>query len=366
MKQGQTERLKAQRKGNYLMLTGSLRGKTVRCFIDSGANAHAFGFEAAGRLGMVGPDAVDVRGGGAGAEVTMKLFSLSGLTLGRLALAESRAVAVPFPEELELIDGVLGYPLFAQYVVTLDYADEIVTLTPPETFQPPKAAIALPLQLNNGMAQIEVKLDGRKLRVDLDTGDGGILTLNAPYVAKNKVIDAYPKAVTVPTGKSVGGLTYGRLARARELQMGPFRMSQPVVALSESKAGAEANEKSDGRMGAEIFSRFTVHFDYTRKKLYLEPNARLRDPFIFNRAGVLIQREGKKWVVLAVMPGSEAEKAEIKAGDQLLAVNGKEARQLGDFLIRDLFRGDVGRPIELTLGSVEKPRTIKLILRDLL
>lgn len=367
MRQTRQQTIAARRKGEYLFFEGALKGKTLTLLVDSGANAHAFNLKTMAALALLPASSKTLQGDGAGARVTMQTFPLQGLTLGRATLASTTAVAVPFPEELTA-DGVLGYPLFAEYVVTLNHRNPVLTLTPHGTFVPPKNAVALPLRLRNGFALVEVTVDGQRAWLEIDTGDGGSLTFNAPFVRKKRRIEAYPKALVLPTGKGVGGVTYGRVARTKELRLGPFTLPQPLLNLAESKEGAESDEKVDGRIGMEILSRFTTHLDYRRQKLYLEPTANLKAPFPFSRTGLFVHRKDGKYRVLTVLPNSPATEAGIVEDEEVLEIAGKATRTLDAFALQAIVRQPVGTRLMLLLrrSASESPRQITLTLRDLL
>ena len=133
---------------------------------------------------------------------------------------------MPLPPSLGC-DGLLGYPLFAQFVVTLDYAGSTVTLSPPERFSPPPGAALLPLKIEGNIAQAQIEVDGLTCWVELDTGSSGELDLNAPFVETNKLRERYPKRIAMPTGLGVGGVSYGETARAEKLQLAPTGWTSP-------------------------------------------------------------------------------------------------------------------------------------------
>ena len=356
----------AYRQGNYLYLVAQHKSRRVVLCVDSGSGIHVLTPATAIRLGLLAPDAAPRNVTGTAATVAALQLRLSQLTLGGIPLTDTEAVAVPLPASLGC-EGLLGYPLFAQFVVALDYITNTVTLTPPESFTTPLGAASLPLKLEGNVPQIQIELDGLACWVELDTGSSGELDLNAPFVDANKLRERYPKRISMPTGLGVGGVSYGEAARAERLQLGPYRLDKPLIKLSQQRTGADASARAAGRLGAEVLARFTVTFDYSHKRLYLSPNGHLKDPFLFTRSGLLPIYEASEWRVFAILPDSPASEAGIEAGDQILTVDGRSANKLTLFTLSDLLRRAPGTKIPLLLRAPSgRTRRVKITLRELL
>jgi len=68
--------------------------------------------------------------------------------------------------------------------------------------------------------------------------------------------------------------------RANAVKLGSFTLKNVPVQLSLDTEGAGASEENDGLIGGEIFHRFKVTLDYSRKRMILEPNKSFNDPYI--------------------------------------------------------------------------------------
>ena len=359
-------RIPAIRQGNYLFLDARVGERRVVLCLDSGAGIHVLTPEAAIRLGLLPPDAVKRSVTGTAATVAAQQIHLSRLSVSGMAMATTEAVALALPPSLGC-DGLLGYPLFAQFVVTLDYAASMITLSAPEGFTAPVGSVSLPLKLDGNIPQTQIELDGLACWVELDTGSSGELDLNAPFVETNKLRERYSKRIAMPTGIGVGGVSYGEAARAETLQIGPYRLAKPLIKLSQQKSGADASARTAGRLGGEILSRFTVTFDYAHKRLYLTPNSRLTDPFIFTRSGLLPIYEESTWKIFGVLPDSPASEAGVTADDQILTVDGRSANKLTIYTLSELLRRSPGTLVVLLLRAPSgRTRRVKLTLRELL
>ena len=69
------------------------------------------------------------------------------------------------------------------------------------------------------------------------------------------------------------------------MQFGRVIIDDPPVGLSQDTEGGGASEENDGLIGGEIFRRFKVILDYSRKQMILEPNKSFNDPYDVESGG---------------------------------------------------------------------------------
>jgi carboxyl-terminal processing protease len=73
------------------------------------------------------------------------------------------------------------------------------------------------------------------------------------------------------------------------------------------------------------------------------------------------EREGKfATYILSVFPGTSAERAGLKFGDRIVAVNGRPVEDAGSKVIRDLMRGPKGTAVSMTFERAGKTFTVSL------
>jgi hypothetical protein len=360
-----------ERLGEYFYVPVKIKDQPARLVLDSGAGAHCLTPEAARRLGLLTAtpdDGPKVRAVGTAGAVDVQRLTTGEIEMGTARLKEGLALAVPLPPVLEA-DGILGYDLFQQYVVTMDYANGKVTLTPPKDFQPSPDAVALPLRIPRRIPQVEVTIDGISCWVDVDTGSSGHIDLNTPFVEKNKLRDKYTKRIQTPVGRGVGGVTYGEVTRGESLTLGTFTLARPILQLSQQKTGADAKDDVAGRIGSAILSRFVVTFDYSRGKMYLTKAAKGFDaPFQYNRTGIVADKADFYFDIIHVTPGGPGADAGIQVGDQVLAIDGISVAKIPSYQMRDRFRAAPGTTVRLTVRRKDSKdaREVTITLRDLL
>jgi membrane-associated protease RseP (regulator of RpoE activity) len=124
-----------------------------------------------------------------------------------------------------------------------------------------------------------------------------------------------------------------------------------------------------GILGGEILRRFTVIFDYSRRRMILEPNAHFDQPHDHDKSGLLWRAVGKSFnsfKVFQVIDNSPAAEAGLREGDTLEAVNGAPAASLTLEQLRRNFAQAEGTEYTLRISREGKPAETKLRLRRLL
>gem|GEM_PF-3973765 len=91
-------------------------------------------------------------------------------------------------------------------------------------------------------------------------------------------------------------------------------------------------------LGAGYLQNFLVTIDYPRDVLYLKPYGDRHPESEFLSYGFGISKEQAKTIVTGVWKGSAADKAGLSVGDELVAVDGKEATGISFFAFMQLMK----------------------------
>jgi len=329
--------------GNTTFVQVRVNGSGPYSFIlDTGALASTISPDVVAKLGLPSREGGVAHGaGGAVAasrvpDVTLTVgdAALSGLELGSFPMTAIENSAG------RRIDGVLGAEVFQRYVVELDYLKPEMTLYEPKGFSAAGRGKGLPLSFHDNHPYVHagVELPGGK-RIEgefvIDSGSSFPLILLPSFIEEHGLRDTVP-APLVSTGRGVGGefpLPIGRIAA---LRLGAATLTLPVTALPSE--GWFAREGNVGNIGGAVLRRFRVTFDYSRKRVYLQPNERFAQPFEFDMSGLVLVTEGPEFSVRRVqkvLPGTPAELAGISAGDEIVSLDGKPASELRLPEIRD-------------------------------
>ncbi|MDX2248038.1 MAG: aspartyl protease family protein [Bacteroidia bacterium] len=259
--------------------------------------------------------------------------------------------------------GIIGFEVFRQFVVEINYTQKYVKLYNPFKYKPHRKSTAIPIEIRKAKPYVTATLTdhrGHNIKSQwlLDTGASQAVSLfdddlPLPYPS----VDAY-------LGMGLSGNVYGKLGRIQEFSLGEFSFQDVIAGYPEANSinMIDTVDTWYGNLGAEIISRFHVAFDYTRGYVYLRKNNLYKKEFFYNISGLELLTMGNnydQYVISYVRPNSPAEEAGIEVNDQIVGINGFTADQLNiDELYGTLSRQN-GKVVSLRLKRQEKIVKVK-------
>jgi Aspartyl protease/PDZ domain len=362
-----------------IFLTARVNGSEPLSFLfDTGASLTVINEPRAVALGMTLRDNRRITGGDGG-EGTMNFAFAKGVAidLGDARFAPDQVGVTSFALTEKFLghpmDGVLGVDFISRYVVEIDYAGKTLTLYEPKAYHAGRADATgetLPLRMINGYPCVSarLKLPGREaldLVFGIDTGGGGSsMGLNSPLVTRRKLIESMPKVVP-GFAAGVSGESPLVDGRAESLTLGRVAILNPTVGFSRATKGAYSWADFDGFLGSEIWRRFRVTLDYSRKQMRLEPNDSLRDPFESDMSGLILVADGadfKTFRISQVRSDSPAAAAGLREGDVLLAIDDQPVSMFTLFQLKQIFKQD-GREVLLLVRRGEEQLQVRFRLK---
>ncbi len=222
--------------------------------------------------------------------------------------------------------GIIGYDLFSQFVVEINYLHKYIQLYDAFTYKVKRKHKEIPLMMRHGKPYVEatmtdyrgVKFEGKWL---LDTGSSNAIALF------EEDLPLPPESIPAFLGKGLSGNVYGRMAKAPSFQIGEFVFEEVIAGYPDSSSlNLQVSDSVwYGNIGAEILSRFHVTFDYFRNRVYLRKVPGFKEPFEYNVSGIEIVSRGDafdQFVISYVRPSSPAADAGVLEGDEILSLNG--------------------------------------------
>ncbi len=235
------------------------------------------------------------------------------------------------------VHGIIGFNLFKDYIVEINYSTEKITLYKPEyyKYRDRKKDIIMPLYFENNKPFVHTKIvtddmkDVRvKLLVDMGTSDAIWLSENS-----NKGISIPQNHIETFLGKGLGGDLYGIKGRIDAIWVGPIFLPKPIVAYPNSEMINRLISENDrnGTVGAEILRRFLVTVDYRNKRLTLRPTRKVKESFNYNMSGMEIINPMPGMPIFTISnirENSPAYLAGLKVNDQILWINSNSNRKM--------------------------------------
>jgi hypothetical protein len=355
---------------NHIIIEVVVNGVPARAIFDTGGRT-VLTPELAQRLGLTTSGHVRAEGAGAGS-VGASLVQLRSLALGPIVLKEQPAVVIPLPRGIthataRPVEMIVGYEIFRKFVTTFDYPKNTVRLIPTEGYIAPPGSVGIPISFEVTAPVVAGTIDGIPAKFVIDTGSGSALTLHSPFVAAHQMQQRFHTVGEMVVGRGVGGYVRGIVARGGDLTLGPERIHSPLVLLSTDAAGAGASHSIDGNVGGALLAPYAVTFDYERHRMYLAGPVGPERPTIFSRSGVYAVRDDPRfYLVIDVLANGPAASAGMKAGDRIIAIDGKPATEIEGEAWRAIVAGPPGTAHSLTLERDAMRLEVILTLRDLI
>ncbi|AKQ46114.1 hypothetical protein TH63_11500 [Rufibacter radiotolerans] len=273
------------------------------------------------------------------------------------------------------VNGIIGFPLFQNFVVEMDYANKIMTLYKPGKYPERKArkSTMVPLTIEDAKPYVNVKAvfpDGQKfpMRLIVDSGMSSCLLLYTPTLPGVKLPDKRIKAFL---GRGLNGEIHGEITRIKALELGEYTLKNPPASFPDTVSirYALSLNNRNGNLGADVLQRFKVVFDYQKSRMLLRPTSKLRDPFVYNLSGLelITPIPGFNFYTVSdVLPDSPAEKAGLRAGDAIISINGEACLEKSFSEVLDLFQNKPGRKLTLKVSRQMKEFNTTLHLQDLI
>ena len=375
LKTAGSARLPFEYRSHHVWLRAAVNGGPPANFIfDTGAGITVIDSAYASYVGLMSAGKLQAQGGGATGNASFATVDTLRVVAGDdgIELRDVKVAVVNVSSDLAPFfwrdcAGIIGFNVIGQFVTRVDYDDRLVSLFDPKAFTHDGKGSAIPMTLAGNVPVVHIKVDGAfegEARVDI--GSPAMLDLHTPFVKKNDLLSKVRNSVATTAG-SIGGTFESRLARMNSIEIGPYRIADPIVGLSTVDRGLLASEDYAGNVGNELLDRFTITLDYERRQIWLEPGAGYRERQSFSRLGAGFVKYGDEVRALQVIPGSPAAVAGLKDGDVVKTVNGRLASALDpDELQRQFEHDKPGTKVTLVVMHEGRPTTHTVKLRDIL
>jgi hypothetical protein len=227
------------------------------------------------------------------------------------------------------VEGLVGFDFFEKFIVEVDYESKVIRLFDPKTYRYSGGGESIPIIVDqdarNPFFMAEITVPGaapqlRKLLIDTGSNDA----LDDSFVAQS----------TGPKVEIVGGVGLGKEFKINVAKVSRLRLGGVSFDDVDAVAGGVA------LIGGEVLRRFTVIFDFAHSRMILEPNAHLKDAFLFDASGVTLRLvpDSGDFSVHSVMQGSPASEAGLHEDDLIQSIDGLPSERLTLPQVQSIFR----------------------------
>jgi hypothetical protein len=166
----------------------------------------------------------------------------------------------------------------------------------------------------------------------VDLGAGLNLLFSKRYAQESGVLDLQRKR-WIKSGEGIGGRIDMELTTLRSARIGPYRFRNVPISIFEDTYNVTNYPAWAGLIGNDLLRRFNVILNYPKKEIHLTPNRFLADPFDYSYSGLELYLIENKIRLGYLAPGSPAEVAGLRLGDEVIAVNKNFSGILNEYKI---------------------------------
>ncbi len=377
------------------MIPVEVNGVSLTFLLDTGVSSTMmFSLSEVDSLELNNAKSIRLRGLGEGGSIPALKSDHNRLKIGN-ATDVNHSLYVVFDKSLSLskrmgvpIHGIIGYDFFKNLVVKTNYNTRKLYFYNPETYNSKvcKKCEVFDLTFDNKKPYVNVtnfyddETYEHTLLIDSGSSD-------AIWLFDNSILENHHENKWFEDflGQGLSGDIFGKRSKIPRMRIGDFEMKNIKTAFPDegSTENIKLFEERDGSIGGELLNRFTIIMDYPSKKMSLKKNNKFKDPFHYNMSGLTIKHDGvvlvknkrdyfkssdnndidgatsitfsssfefslvPKYIVSELRIDSPADDADIRAGDEIISINGKQTHYYNLHEIIGLFSSKANKRITL-------------------
>ena len=397
----QSDKVKFKLINNLIIVPVEINGITLSFIVDSGVSKPIiFNFlNVSDTLKIKNTETIFLRGLGEGEPVkalksTNNIFKMGdaiNLNQDLYAVYDSN---LNFAPRLGIpVHGIVGYDLFKDLVIEINYANKYLRLTQPEIFRYKKCKKCerFNLEFYNNKPYINVEAEINKntipLKLLIDSGGSDALWLfeddSLGITCNNTFFNDF-------LGHGLSGSVYGKRSKIDVFSLKSFQLKNANVAFPDSSSISFARNHKDrnGSLAGNILKRFNIIFDYQKAIITIKANHFFKEQFSYNKSGIELAHQGLRLVqevdnsilnknrgglannvssnnnkividtqyklslkpaytIVELREHSPAHKVGLLIGDIIISINGRASHNFSLQQITEMFYQEAGKKIRL-------------------
>ncbi|MEP0131331.1 MAG: aspartyl protease family protein [Eudoraea sp.] len=306
------------------------------------------------------------------------------------------------------IHGIIGYDLFRDFVVEINYSSEYIKFHDPEFYKEKEntKSQTLPLSIRRNKAYIEGSVglnttNDVPVKLLIDTGSSDSVWL---FKDEGKGLGIPEQNYQDFLGQGLNGSIFGKRTKVNKINLGKFALKDAKAAFPDMETFSSTSVitgNRNGSIGGAILKRFNIVFNYPAKEITLKKNRHFSAPFQYNMCGLQLQHNGVRYIAdriadsrgvvmnsektfgnvqilmenqtrLSLVPeiivsgiraGSPAEEAGLQEGDIILAVNGKRIHSYKLQEVMKMLNEKEGKRIKVLIERYNKDLLFSFVLK---
>lgn len=410
------EKVRFELINNLIIIPMEINGAQLSFILDSGVSKPIlFNLTNQDSLQLRNVSEISIRGLGEGEPIKAlsskgNFFKLKGIKNYSQQLYVVLDKDMNFSPSLGIpIHGIIGYDLFRDFVVDINYNTKVIRFYDPDqyAFKPHKKSQRLPISITKNKAYLEGQVSLREqedipVKLLVDTGSSDALWL---FQDPKKGLGIPDKNYDDFLGRGLNGEIFGKRTKVNHIKIGAFSLADAKAAFPNESSFSAIKNLGDrnGSVGGEILKRFNIVFNYPKNEVFIRKNSLFKEPFQYNMSGLELQHNGLRYIAqriadsrgvvrneerafgdvqillenttrLSLVPeivvsgirvGSPAAEAGLQEGDVILAVNGKQVHQYKLQEVMKMINERKGKRIRLLIERYNKDLSFSFVLKEM-
>jgi hypothetical protein len=259
------------------------------------------------------------------------------------------------------IHGIIGYELFKDFVVQINYHKRKVFFYNSENYirDDCKKCETFPLEFykNKPYINAQVVLSENRptpvpVKLLIDSGGSDAMWL---FEGTHPEIKPPTNYFEDFLGEGLSGAIYGKRTIIESLNLGNFQLNKPTVSYPDSLSVAQALKYSErnGSLGSTILQRFVATFDYKKSVITLKKSTGFKNAFRYNMSGIELIYNGKILVKeLENSPGAIQLSSETSSTARVLVNNNYKYTFKPTYKIQKVHKGSPAYEAGIEPGDI--------------
>ena len=255
------------------------------------------------------------------------------------------------------IHGILGYDFLKNFIVRVDYKNELMKFYNPKYFNRPMffyTSIDMKIEQSKPYIFQNLKVnDSTEIlsKLMIDTGASHPLML---HKNSSENIQLPEKNVRDILGAGIAGTIEGHAARIPRLSIDKYELENITTNYPDSGAYQDIINYTgrNGTIGGGALKHFKLFFDYGNEKLYLRRNSITKIKFKHDMSGLTVIAKGEYYLepyyeIEKVRENTPAYNAGLRKNDKIISLNGYSGKDLSLDFINKTLKKKEGKKIRI-------------------
>jgi len=256
-----------------------------------------------------------------GAQREMKVYSLNYLEIGGLEFNDFHLICDDFSQKFPLscleFDGILGYNLFQNLIIELNYDKKELTLSDklPSTQDFSTSKL---LYINNSIPAFTLQIENKTFELGIDTGKNDGLMLGDKKFLNYCVQKKLQRQRTIGIFSS----SFSGVNQHSFIDTYLLKNIKIINKIDISSFPISYEENAQNIAGNSFLKYFHIIIDFTKRRVYFKNiEIEIKEEFLKSFGFLTFWNEEKRLYISAIIEGSPAYNSKLKIGDKILSIN---------------------------------------------